>query len=69
MTAEMLIADALRLMSARDLGRVPVVTVEDPGHIVGLLRRRDVMRAYDLAFTKQQDALQALRRTIETGER
>ena len=65
----MSIADALRLMSARDLGRVPIVTVEDPGHIVGLLRRRDVMRAYDLALTKKQDALQALRRTIETGER
>ena len=66
-TPEMSIADALRLMSARDLGRVPVVTVEDPGKIVGLLRRRDVMRTYDLAFTKQRDEMETLRRIIEAG--
>lgn len=47
------IGTALRRMSARDIGRLPVVSREDPGHLVGLLRRSDVIHAYDLALAKR----------------
>ena len=66
-TPQMTVGDALQQMSARDLGRLPVVSEADPRHIVGLLRRRDVMRAYDLALTRQNSELQALRKLIEAG--
>jgi chloride channel protein, CIC family len=42
---------ALRRMGARDIGRLPVVDPEHPAHMVGLLRRTDLVRAYDVALT------------------
>ncbi|MEN6409762.1 MAG: CBS domain-containing protein, partial [Anaerolineaceae bacterium] len=47
------IGAALRRMSAQDIGRLPVVSREDPRHLVGLLRRSDVIHAYDLALAKR----------------
>ncbi|MBZ0288846.1 MAG: chloride channel protein, partial [Anaerolineae bacterium] len=52
-TPEQPLAYALRLASPNDVGRLPVV---DPGNsrkIVGLLRRRDIVRAYDLALQRK----------------
>lgn len=43
----------LRRMSARDIGRLPVVSRENPRQLVGLLRRNEVVRAYDLALTRR----------------
>jgi len=48
------IAEALHLISARDLGRVPVVDDDNPRKVLGLLRRRDIMRAYDMALERKQ---------------
>jgi len=45
------LAEALRKMGVRDIGRLPVVDREDPGRLVGLLRRSDLIRAYDAALT------------------
>lgn len=45
---------ALRRMNARDVGRLPVVDRRDPQQLVGLLRRADVLRAYDLALLRRQ---------------
>lgn len=45
--------DALRRMGARDVGRLPVVARDDPHRMVGLLRRTDLVRAYDLALTRR----------------
>jgi len=46
------IGAALRRMSVRDVGRMPVVSRENPKQLVGLLRRSDAIRAYDLALKR-----------------
>jgi CIC family chloride channel protein len=47
------IGTALRRMSLRDIGRLPVVDREDHCRMVGLLRRTDLVRAYDVALTRR----------------
>jgi len=44
---------ALRRMSSRDVGRLPVVARENPRKLLGVLRRTDVIHAYDLALTRR----------------
>ena len=46
------IGTALRRMSVRDVGRMPVVSHENPRKVIGLVRRSDAIRAYDLALKK-----------------
>ncbi|HUH06191.1 MAG TPA: chloride channel protein [Egibacteraceae bacterium] len=43
---------ALRRMAAGDVGRLPVVAADDHGRLVGLMRRADIVRAYDRAVTR-----------------
>lgn len=52
-TPDETLAAALRRMSARDLGRLPVVEPDNPRHLVGMLRRADMIRAYELALTRR----------------
>jgi chloride channel protein, CIC family len=40
-------------MSTRDVGRLPVVAREDPKRLLGVLRRTDLVRAYDIALTRR----------------
>lgn len=44
---------ALHRMGAHDVGRLPVVERKNPRHLVGLLRRADLARAYDAALTRR----------------
>jgi CIC family chloride channel protein len=44
---------ALRRMSHRDVGRLPVVSRENPHQLLGVLRRADVIRAYEIALTRR----------------
>jgi len=44
---------ALRRMSRRDVGRLPVVARENPRKLLGVLRRADVIHAYDIALTRR----------------
>ena len=44
---------ALRRMGMRDIGRLPVVSPEDSRRILGILRRSDTIRAYDMAVTRR----------------
>ncbi len=44
---------ALRRMSRRDVGRLPVVSREDPRKLLGVLRRADVIHAYEIALTRR----------------
>ncbi len=44
---------ALRRMSIRDVGRLPVVARENPRKLLGILRRTDVIHAYDIALTRR----------------
>ncbi len=47
------IGTALRRLSTRDVGRLPVVGRDTPRQLLGILRRTDVVRAYDLALTRR----------------
>lgn len=47
------IGAALRRMGTRDIGRLPVVSRENPTQLLGILRRIEVVRAYDVALTKR----------------
>ncbi|MBX7234952.1 MAG: chloride channel protein [Caldilineales bacterium] len=48
------IGEALRRMSVRDVGRLPVVARDDPRHLLGVLRRTDMIRAYDVALARRE---------------
>ena len=50
--------DALARMSPRGLGRLPVVSREDPYQLLGIVRREDITRAYDLALARRTDIQQ-----------
>lgn len=60
------LATVLKQMGPRDLSRLPVVSQEDPNHLVGVVRRNDVIRAYNLVLTRRDsptpDAPISLRR-------
>ena len=55
------VSQALWRMSARDLGRLPVVARHDRGRLLGLLRRQDVMRAYNEATVRRARSRALLR--------
>ena len=46
-------ADVMRRLSVRDVGRLPVVTRENPKKVIGLIRRQDFIRAYNLALANR----------------
>ena len=47
------LSDALLRMSHRDVGRLPVVEQNNPRKLVGVLRRADVIHAYEIALTRR----------------
>lgn len=61
------LGQALRRMSARGIGRLPVVAPSDDKKLVGLLRRTDVVRAYDAALTRRAALRQDAQR-VRLGE-
>ena len=44
------IDEALNRMSLRGLGRLPVVAREDHKKVIGIIRRKDIIRAYGIAI-------------------
>lgn len=49
---------AVRRMASIDVGRLPVVSSEDHGRLVGLIRRSDIVKAYQRAVTRSVGAQQ-----------
>jgi len=47
---------ALRRMAPRDISRLPVVSRENPRQLVGMVRRNDIVRAYEVGVTRYEDA-------------
>jgi CIC family chloride channel protein len=47
---------ALQRMAPRDLSRLPVVARDDPRKLVGVVRRNDIVRAYDLGSVRREEA-------------
>ncbi len=44
------ISDILNKLGAMDVGRIPVVDRDDPSRLLGVLRRRDIIKAYQKAI-------------------
>lgn len=63
---------ALRRMSPRDLSRLPVVARDDPSHLLGMVRRSDIVHAYDVALSRRaalRHRIQQVRLDAVTPER
>jgi CIC family chloride channel protein len=54
----------LRRMAPRDLSRLPVVTRQDPHKLIGVVRRNDIVRAYEVGAMRREEA----RRRAETTQ-
>lgn len=52
--ANEILADALKKMGARDIGRLPVVSRENQRRLIGILKGSDVVHAYNLALSQKQ---------------
>ena len=50
------VGTALKRMAPRDLSRLPVVSRENPRQLVGLVRRNDIVRAYDVGVVRREEA-------------
>jgi CIC family chloride channel protein len=64
------IGAALRRMSTRDVGRLPVVARDNRRNLLGVLRRTDLVRAYDIALTRRTErrhSVQQVRLGTVTG--
>jgi len=62
---------ALQRMGTRDVGRLPVVNPDDPNQLIGLVRRNDIVRAYQRAILRRltlQDRVEHLRLGKLTGK-
>ncbi|MBN1427219.1 MAG: chloride channel protein [Anaerolineae bacterium] len=53
---------ALGRLATRGLGRLPVVSRDDATHLVGLIRRQDIIRAYNIALARRAELQHRTRR-------
>jgi CIC family chloride channel protein len=47
------VGTALARMAPRDISRLPVVDRDNPRRLVGIVRRNDIVRAYEIALTRR----------------
>ncbi len=62
--------EAMYLLSSRDVGRLPVVSRQDPRRIIGLLRRYDLVKAYNKGLARRAEMerqVQQMRLTSHRG--
>ncbi|RME90104.1 MAG: CBS domain-containing protein, partial [Anaerolineae bacterium] len=50
------IGAVMRRMAPRDISRLPVVDRENPKKVIGLVRRNDIVRAYEIGVTNREKA-------------
>jgi chloride channel protein, CIC family len=50
------VGTALRRMAPRDLSRMPVVARDDPRRLLGVVRRNDIVRAYEVGVLRREEA-------------
>jgi chloride channel protein, CIC family len=60
---------ALQRMAPRDLSRLPVVARDDPHRLVGVVRRNDIVRAYEVGAVRREEARQRAERTNAVNDR
>jgi CIC family chloride channel protein len=46
---------ALQRMAPRDLSRLPVVAADNPRRLLGVVRRNDIVRAYEVGVTRREE--------------
>lgn len=56
------IGEVMVKMSASGLGRLPVVSRIDPGILVGMIAREDILRAYQVALARRSELSHRVRR-------
>jgi CIC family chloride channel protein len=49
---------AMRRMAPRDLSRLPVVARENPRQLLGVIRRNDIVHAYEMGVMRREEARQ-----------
>lgn len=49
------VGEALTRMGTRGLGRMPVVDATDPARLLGMIKRNDIIRAYNMAITRRAE--------------
>ena len=59
---------ALRRMAPRDLSRLPVVDRDDPKKLLGVVRRNDIVRAYEVGALRRDESRQRAERTQAVGD-
>jgi CIC family chloride channel protein len=64
------VRDVLRRMAPGDLSRLPVVSREDPRKLIGVVRRSDVIKAYELGVIRRgaKPSTRFTPRGMEAGE-
>lgn len=45
--------DALQRLAVRQVNKLPVVTRQEPDRVVGVIRRRDIIKAYNIALSRR----------------
>jgi len=50
------VGTVLRRMAPRDISRLPVVARDNPRRLVGVVRRNDIVRAYDVGALRREEA-------------
>ncbi len=58
----------LRRMGIHNIGRLPVVSRQNPKQLVGWIQRRDIIQAYNLALAKQEEETQRRQELALTHE-
>jgi len=49
------VGTALRRMAPRDISRLPVVSRDNPRELLGMVRRNDIVRAYEVGATRHEE--------------
>lgn len=47
------LGDALARLAVRDVNKLPVVSRQEPRRVVGVIRRRDIIKAYNIAVSRR----------------
>lgn len=50
------LAAAIQRIGVRGVNKLPVVTRENPKHLIGIIRRRDIVKAYNVALVGRAEA-------------
>jgi CIC family chloride channel protein len=62
------VGTALRRMAPRDISRLPVVARENPRQLLGVVRRNDIVRAYEVGVVRREEERQRAEALQRVGD-